>query len=655
MGLSEDMGMRTSLHAVLALAAVWAGAGPAGANPTRPTVVNGQVSIQPAGNLVVANTPGSVVNWQGFSIGANQVTRFVQQSSSSAVLNRVVAQNASTILGMHPTGAQVVNGTVTMQQAGNLLTITNSPNSIINWQSFSIGANEITRFVQQSSSSAVLNRVVGQNPSSILGMLQSNGRVFLINPSGIMFGAGAQVDVAGLVASTLNLSDQDFLAGRLRFTDTPGAGAVVNQGAINGAGAGIYLVGASVTNGGVITNPGGEVVLAAGSSVELVDPGTPSLRVEITAPDNEARNLGQIMADAGRVGIYAGIINHSGRIRADSAQVTEDGRIVLKATQNVTLEPGSVTTANGPKGGTIEIQAGDTALVSGVVEATGSSGKGGTVKVLGNLVGLTGSASIDVSGTAGGGTVLVGGDSQGSNPEVQNAFRTYFGPDAVIRADARINGDGGKVILWSEDATRAYGTITARGGSEHNGGHVEVSGRRSLEFNGRIESGVIVFEVMNPGHAITCASCPSGNHELFSGVTNSTISFAASTATLANANATITTSGGVTLGSTGNISIHNAANSAGNVTVVATIHSETGSVTVQNASIPVAILTSTPSILRLLATAIPDLLQGRAGALFAPAQVIQGVSTILQIDDPAGLRGDVPGALRGPRGSLVVQ
>ena len=112
----------------------------------------------------------------------------------------------------NPTGPVVANGQVSIIQNGNLLQITNSPSSIINWQSFSIGASEITRFLQQSNSSAVLNRVVTQNPSSILGALQSNGRVFLINPNGILFGAGAQIDVAGLVASSLKLSDADFLA-----------------------------------------------------------------------------------------------------------------------------------------------------------------------------------------------------------------------------------------------------------------------------------------------------------------------------------------------------------------------------------------------------------------------------------------------------------
>jgi filamentous hemagglutinin family protein len=149
----------------------------------------------------------------------------------------------------NPTGPAVVNGQATFHQQGSLLSITNSPGSIINWQSFSIGANEITRFLQQSPSSAVLNRVVTRDPSSILGALQSNGRVFLINPNGILFGAGAQIDVAGLVASTLKLSDADFLAGRMRFTEVAGAGSVINQGAINTAQGGqVYLVGPAVTN-----------------------------------------------------------------------------------------------------------------------------------------------------------------------------------------------------------------------------------------------------------------------------------------------------------------------------------------------------------------------------------------------------------------------
>ncbi|OGA20791.1 MAG: hypothetical protein A3I02_17145, partial [Betaproteobacteria bacterium RIFCSPLOWO2_02_FULL_67_26] len=400
---------------------------------------------------------------------------------------------ASSAAFANPTGPTVVHGTAAIHQAGNLLQITNSPSAIINWQSFSIGVNEITRFIQQSQASAVLNRVTGSagaiNPSVILGALQSNGRVFLINPSGVLFGAGAQIDVAGLVATSLNLSNADFLAGRMNFTAMPNAGSIVNEGNITtSSGGNVYLVGPAVTNSGIITSPQGEVVLAAGNSVELVNPGTPDLRVEVSAPDNEARNLGQVIADSGRIGIYAGLVNQSGTIRADSA-VSEGGRILLKATKNATLDAGSTTTANGASGGSVAVQSGDTTLVSGAIDADGAAGKGGDVKVLGNLVGLTGSASINASGETGGGTVLVGGDFQGKNPDIKNAFRTYVGHSTNTAADAISSGDGGKVIVWSDDATRAYGTISARGGAQGgNGGLVEVSGKGWLDFNARVDT-----------------------------------------------------------------------------------------------------------------------------------------------------------------------
>ena len=125
----------------------------------------------------------------------------------------------------NPTGPTVVRGQASFATQGNTLTVTNTPGTAINWQSFSIPSQEITRFLQQSAASAVLNRVTGATPSSILGQLQSNGRVYLINPNGITIGQGAVIDVAGFVASSLNLSDADFAAGRLRFMETPGAGA----------------------------------------------------------------------------------------------------------------------------------------------------------------------------------------------------------------------------------------------------------------------------------------------------------------------------------------------------------------------------------------------------------------------------------------------
>ncbi len=364
-----------------------------------------------------------------------------------------------------PIGPQVISGSVNFASQGNALNITNSPNAIINWQGFSIAPNEVTRFIQQSGNSNVLNRVVGQESSAILGALQSNGRVYLINPNGILFGPNARVDVNGLIASTLDISNQDFLAGKYKFSAGSIAAKLDNQGAITTPSGGqIVLIAPDVQNSGILTSPQGEILLAAGKSVQLVDTANPDLAVVVSAPDNQALNLGQLIGQGGKVGIYGALINQRGKVSADSAVVGENGKILFKASKDTLLEAGSVTSATG-------------------------AGKGGEIQVLGERVGLTGDAQVDASGQQGGGTVLVGGDYQGKNPAVQNAQVTYFGKDAAIKADAMQHGDGGKVIVWADDTTRAYGNISARGGQQGgNGGFVETSGHNYLDFQGRVDT-----------------------------------------------------------------------------------------------------------------------------------------------------------------------
>jgi len=392
----------------------------------------------------------------------------------------------------NPTGGTVSSGSASFASSGNTLTITNSANAIINWQSFSIGVNEITRFLQSSGSSAVLNRVVGANgviPQSVIdGVLSSNGRVFLLNSSGILIGSSARIDVAGFVASSLNLSDQDFLNGRLRFTETPGAGAVSNAGVIDtssgGAGGRVFLVGPDVQNSGVIRSPQGQIVLAAGKSVELVSENSPFVTVRLVADTEQALNVGQLISDSGRIGMFGALVRQGGLVEANSAVVGANGEIRLVATKDLTLDAGSLTTANGPSGGTVTLQAqGGTNLISGTVEAKGSSGQGGTIQALGVRVGVIGHGVIDASGDAGGGTVLVGGDAHGANPDVQNAQQTVIGSDGIIRADAGTTGDGGRVIVWSDESTKFFGSISARGGSQSgNGGFVETSGKTLQAF-----------------------------------------------------------------------------------------------------------------------------------------------------------------------------
>lgn len=433
----------------------------------------------------------------------------------------------------NPTSPTVVHGTASFSQSGNILNVTNSHNAIINWGSFSIGVNELTKFIQPSALSAVLNRVVGQDPSAILGALQSNGRVFLLNPNGIVFGAGSQINVAGLVASTLNLSNADFLAGRMNFTDGAGAGTVLNQGAINATGGPVYMIGNAVTNNGIITNPGGEVVLAAGNSVELVNPGTPNLRVEIQADNNEARNLGSVVADAGRIGIYAGLIKQGGVINANSA-VAEGGRIMLKSTKRTDLESGSVTSARGTSGGEIIVLSGMTdgvTTVAGTLDASATAGDGGFIETSAASVKVMNGSTTTASGSVGGkaGTWLIdpldyyiadGGDISGLQLSSDlNAGPT--GTNVTIHSDlGSTTGFGGTIFVDEAVSWNSGGSLTllARSNVLVNS-PITNAGTGDVKLYGGWDGGSISVPVVGTGGGITLDAPVStgGNVYLISG------------------------------------------------------------------------------------------------------------------------------------------
>ncbi|WP_256078997.1 filamentous hemagglutinin N-terminal domain-containing protein [Massilia sp. YIM B04103] len=388
---------------------------------------------------------------QRFSCAASRRHRLQRTMLAAAIAAAFGAAQAN------PTLPQVVAGQAAFSQDGKTFSVRNAPNTIINWQSFSIAKDEITRFIQQGADSKVLNRIAGQDPSRILGALQSNGQVFLINPNGVLFGRDARIDVQGLVASSLAISNADFLAGKHSFSGAPGAGKVENQGSIvTPQGGRVFLIAPNVANSGIIASPQGEVVLAAGHSVQLVDSANPALHVVVSAPADQALNLGQVVAQGGRIGIYGALLGQRGTVNADSAVVGANGKIVLKASNTALLEAGSRTSATG-------------------------AGKGGAIEVLGQRVGVTGDARIDASGAQGGGSVLLGGDYQGKASAVrgnaQNALQSYVGKDAQVAADALETGDGGKIIVWADGTARAYGSLSARGGKAGGkGGLVETSG-----------------------------------------------------------------------------------------------------------------------------------------------------------------------------------
>lgn len=387
-----------------------------------------------------------------------------------------------------PQGATVVHGQVGITQpAPGHLQVTAGNGAIINWQRFSIGPGELARFVQPSAQSAVLNRVTGTEASQLLGQLQANGRVFLINPHGIVVGSGARIDTNSFVASTLDIADADFLAGRMRFMAGTVAGEIRNEGLITaGPGGMVALIAPSIVNSGIIHAPDGQILLAAGRSIEIASTDRADVRFEVQAPTDSVLNLGKLIAENGAISAFAATLRNAGEIRADRLVQGADGAVSLVASRDLTLAAGSITTANGIAGGNVRVQSlAGTTRIGGTIEARGATGGGGSVQVLGDRIALEGGSIIDASGRFGGGQVLVGGDYQGANAQVPNARRVSVAEGAALRADATEQGNGGRVIVWADENTRFGGTLSARGGAQSgNGGFAEVSGKQNLAFTG---------------------------------------------------------------------------------------------------------------------------------------------------------------------------
>jgi filamentous hemagglutinin family protein len=383
-----------------------------------------------------------------------------------------------------PQGGVVTQGAALIQQESptKLNIHQSSDRAIINWHSFSIGAPEWVNFQQPSSTSATLNRVTGNTPSSIAGKLTANGQIFLINPNGIAFLPTAQVDVAGLVASTLNIKDSDFMRGVWRFEQMPGKppASVTNEGLITVKEAGFAaLVAPAVQNSGVISARLGKVVLASGTTVSLDFYGDGLLSVTV-----DPQLAGQITDIYGNK--LSSLINNQGIITAPGGMVTLSAQAAGQIVDRV-INAGGIIEAKYAenRNGVIVLSGGSKGIVAvnGVLDVSGE--KGGKVQITGENVGLFGSAKVDASGDKAGGLVLLGGDYLGGRADKQridpslNAQNTYVSSGSVIHADAKVTGNGGEVIVWADNFTRFDGTITARG---DNGGFVETSGKNILEI-----------------------------------------------------------------------------------------------------------------------------------------------------------------------------
>jgi filamentous hemagglutinin family protein len=251
----------------------------------------------------------------------------------------------------NPVVDNIASGNVTIQQTPSTTVVNqSSQQAIINWQSFNIDASEHTHF-QQPAGGVALNRInPTDGPSSIYGKLTATGQIILVNPAGIFFGATAYVNVGGLIASTANISDQQFLNGYYHFNQvSPYAGSVINAGQIIAADHGLVaLIGGAVANNGLIQAKLGQIVLASGSAFTMSFANNNLINFSVDNPTSQrgvdqmgntlpsgVSNTGMLMADGGSIlvtakaaqGVLDNVINMQGVVQAQTVDQT-NGEII---------------------------------------------------------------------------------------------------------------------------------------------------------------------------------------------------------------------------------------------------------------------------------------------------------------------------------------
>ncbi len=360
-----------------------------------------------------------------------------------------------------PKGHKVVAGTATVQESGNIQEIQTSERAIIHWDEFSIGAGETTRFLQPNTNSAVLNRVAN-GTSTIDGLLQTNGRVYLLNPNGVLIGPTGNIQAESFIASTLDFDNEDFFKNRELLFQGDSKARIVNLGKITALGGDVFLLAKAVVNEGNLQAKEGIVGIAAGEEILLKPSGMQRLFI---APKQEAEK-----EDGG--------IENPGLIEAATAELRADGNAFRFAiNQTGTIQANGIKKENGR---VFLVAEGGTSINSGTISAPG-----GKVHILGKHVGVLETGKVDVSSDFGGGEVLIGGDFQGKNPDIPNAKTSVVMKGAEIFANALLEGDGGKIIVWSDDTTAVQGELYACGGLKGgDGGFMEVSGVENLHYSG---------------------------------------------------------------------------------------------------------------------------------------------------------------------------
>jgi filamentous hemagglutinin family protein len=458
----------------------------------------------------------------------------------------LLALGAGHSLG-NPEGGQVAAGSATINTVPGTVTVQQQSNTaIINWQSFSIGAGELTKFIQPSANSAALNRVLGGQTSIIDGTLSANGQIYLINGNGIVVGPGGVINTAGFTGSTRDINDADFLSGNLHFAGSSAAG-VQNLGTINALGGDVYLIGHTVDNQGTINAPNGTAGLAAADDVLISQAGvgnehvfvSPSTTTASGAGKTGVHNSGAIAAASAELkaangNIYALAINNEGTVRATTVQ-HQGGRIFLVSDRGTVRNSGTLdasATAVGGTGGSVLVKTQGTAIHTGTILAQGGTGgTGGNAEISGKS-GLTFSGSVNLTAPHGKtGTltidppvltvatldVITGGTGSINSGTNQNASpdttidplavdAALTGANVTLNADTSITIDG--AIYWESGTTLTLSTNTAGSTITINAPITGINGGGGLVINAAAATDVITT---GPGTSPTWGTIQVGS------------------------------------------------------------------------------------------------------------------------------------------------
>ena len=447
-----------------------------------------------------------------------------------------VLSSACACAWANPTGIAVVRGDVLVSNpSSSVLQVVNTPGTILNWQSFSIGAGQTTRFVQLNAASAVLNRVVGASPSDILGRLESNGRVFLINPNGIVFGNGSVVDVAGLIASTRDITDANFLAGNYLFSGTSNGSITLQSGAqvltsTYGPGGQVWLFAKNVTQeaGATITAPQGQVVLAAGSQLQVAQSQLGNMTFTVNVSGGETIELlGAIAAERGAVGLFAdtikvrdgGIVNVSAAASGNGGSITANARNLLEIERLADMAAdGGSSSGNG---GTITLSAADV-RVSPVANAYGN------VHASARAAGAQ-HGNVTVSQTQASTFTQVADVAFAPPPTLQTTTvnGTTFTNVAVFAnsPEVAVLADGSYVVVWNSTTNNLRAGSLSQPQDILAYGHTNALMTQRFQANGTpigqpitISSGSTVVNSFVPGNSNPTYSIDSTNYDVKSSV-----------------------------------------------------------------------------------------------------------------------------------------